>query len=281
MPHPTRGQAQVKTSLVLLQEPTKYLPLRELFIDPNVQRALNENWVKKLVKNFDPDKFGIIVVSERGPGKYVVIEGQHRIAAVRSLFNDENQLVECKVHRGLKTHEEAALFLAETDKLGMNSMVKFKQKVRAMDPEAVAINQIATQEGYVIDTYYSCGHLSCVSALLAIYRGFGPADSGIKNEALLRQTLIVLREAWPEEVVAMNAYIVSGVALLIASRGKVLDYQDLIQKMRMSKGGAAALMGRARGLAAIVGGRLNHAVADVLVDLYNKNRRTNKLELLH
>ena len=274
-----KAKEAVPKKPIVASETTKYIPLKHLFIDPQVQRSLKEKWVDKLVRDFDPDLLDIISVSDRGNGTYAVIDGQHRVAAVRRLFSDDNQMVECKVYKGLAIHEEAARFVGKAETLGMAPSVKFIQKVKARDKEAVAIDTIVRECGYKIAHYSGDGVLSCVSSLRSVYRGFSD-DNSIENPTLLRQTLTVIRATWGNSGQGLHSMIVAGIGRLIASRSKAICYPDLIARMASFPGGAGGILGRARGLQALVGGSVPAAVADVLIDVYNKGKRQNKIEPL-
>src|SRR5947208_4151829 len=78
------------------------LPANVLEIDPGVQRALNQERVRKLSDNFDESALGVFVVSARraltmpgAPGdvdeetRYVVLDGQTRLAALRRFTGSE------------------------------------------------------------------------------------------------------------------------------------------------------------------------------------------------
>lgn len=57
----------------------------ERIVTEQYQRILNMKNVAGIVKNFDPAKLGVLVVSRRGDGTYAVLDGQHRLAALRRL----------------------------------------------------------------------------------------------------------------------------------------------------------------------------------------------------
>ena len=258
---------------------TMFIPLRDLFVDPVVQRSLNQGWASQIAKEFDPDHMGVVTVSERADGRYAVIDGQHRIAAVRQLFDDDTQKIECKVHRGMTTEEEAAMFVGLNNFKRPSAIQLFLKNVIAGDPEAVEINDIVRRHGFKVNGAATDGNITCVGALHSIYHGFG-GDKAEPNPSLLLQTMIVVRNSWGLAKDGANGSVVEGVALLIAARAKVLDFADLSHRLSTFPGGPSGLLGRARGVAAVAGGRLTFAVADVIVDVYNKGRRLNKLEPL-
>lgn len=52
-----------------------------LTIDSRYQRHLSRKQVDRIIEHFDPNLFGAIKVSDRGNGKFAVVDGQHRTVA--------------------------------------------------------------------------------------------------------------------------------------------------------------------------------------------------------
>lgn len=87
------------------------LNTKDLISSQAYQRNLDQKRISYIVSNFDPHKFGVIKVSFRD-GKYYVYDGQHRIAALKVLHNNMDDVVKCEVHNGL-TYEDEAKYFAE------------------------------------------------------------------------------------------------------------------------------------------------------------------------
>ena len=93
----------------------------------NYQRTVDEKAVRKLAENWNPRYLDPVTVSYRD-GKYNVIDGQHRIAAMRRMKEsgklkfDADVKVLCIVHTGLTYQEEAELFY-RLDQFGFKRMI--------------------------------------------------------------------------------------------------------------------------------------------------------------
>lgn len=86
------------------------IPAYKLKVCQFSQRPLrNPRHAEKIAKNFNKNLFDPLVVSYRD-SVYYVIDGQHRLYAVKKLFGD-NHLVECRIMKGLTLQEEATLFV--------------------------------------------------------------------------------------------------------------------------------------------------------------------------
>ncbi|MBO0378087.1 ParB/Srx family N-terminal domain-containing protein [Staphylococcus warneri] len=61
------------------------LYITDLNTDMSYQSPVKEAQVKKIVKHFDPQKLHTIVVNKRENGQFYIIDGQHRVQALKEL----------------------------------------------------------------------------------------------------------------------------------------------------------------------------------------------------
>ncbi len=59
----------------------------DLNVDRGYQRAAGTSYINKIAREFDPALFGIITVAERDDGSYWILNGQHRVEAMRKMGN--------------------------------------------------------------------------------------------------------------------------------------------------------------------------------------------------
>src|SRR5215470_2943638 len=85
----------------------EWLRISELHFDPRINRTVKPSRVKTIVGEFDSDALGIIFVSKRAEGDYLVVDGQHRILALKEMGWGD-QRVQCKVYPNLSLAQEAA-----------------------------------------------------------------------------------------------------------------------------------------------------------------------------
>ncbi len=88
------------------------LPIDALFADHAYQRELDEVRVLKMAANYRLALVGIVEVSDRGNGRYAILDGQHRWAMVRDRSFDQVKTphLPCRVHTGLTVDQEAKLY---------------------------------------------------------------------------------------------------------------------------------------------------------------------------
>ena len=72
------------------------------------QRPVEDKEVDRLVREWDERLFEPLAVSYR-EGRYNVIDGQHRISAMRKLHGGREVMIRCKVYSGMTYEQEAEL----------------------------------------------------------------------------------------------------------------------------------------------------------------------------
>lgn len=254
-----------------------WIRVKDIMVDPDVQRRLRTSWAQEIASQFDPDRMRVVVVSRRDDG-YFVIDGQHRLAALK-LMGYEDQLVDCSVfdRRSRSTPEvkrdDARLFLDMNHTLAQRPIEAFLKRITAEEPVACAVNRIVIDNELHIGTF-GTATVSCVSALEAVYRGAG---TGKNTPAALSSTLSTIVKAWGKEYGNFQGKLVLGIGHVFIRYGKEIEADNLIRKLAFTPGGAAGVIGNAGTLKQIRHKPIDKCVASIVVSLYNKQRR-NKLE---
>jgi hypothetical protein len=90
---------------------TKWIKIKHLSVVwATAQREFNERHASKIAASFDPDLFDDLVVTlPNGDGIYHVVDGQHRMAAIRSLWGEE-EMVPCRVVTAQDPARAAVIF---------------------------------------------------------------------------------------------------------------------------------------------------------------------------
>ena len=110
------------------------------------QRILNMKNVAGIVKNFDPAKLGVLVVSHRADGTYAVLDGQHRLTALRRLGYDA---ANCIVLEGMTIRQEADYFRRQNEnKQSLRINDTFNASLWAEDAESLRIKELMDKYGF-------------------------------------------------------------------------------------------------------------------------------------
>lgn len=237
-----------------------------LRIDPRIQRPLDKVRVTKLVKNFDPASLGALETSLRDNGERVILDGQHRHAAALTVGYEGK--ITCIEHDSLTLAEEAALFITLNDAKKVNPLVKYQTRVVAQDPVAVGVDKILAEYGWEAKASKRDFKICAIQHLENLYcLPQGPV--------IAKNTMHVITFAWAGRADSTTAAIITGIGLMIARYGNLLNYEKLIKEL--SKIRPVDILGSVR--LERNGRQLTNgdAAAIVITRLYNKGLRSSRV----
>lgn len=254
----------------------RHVLISDVTVDPEAQRTVSLAWVKAHIQKFDPEQLGYIVVNRRANGKLFIIDGQHRVELLRAVGWGD-QLVHSEYFDGLTQAQEAALFNSRNDRKSVSPVDKFRIGVIAGDPIACDINRIVNEHKLVVSNQVNVGRVVAVKALQRVYNG-GGIVSEKEGPTALANTLKVIVLAWGDQPSSLNGKIIEGVGLMQLRYNGKFQQKALVEKLAPFPGGAPGIVGKAGAMRELRGRPMPHCVASIIVDIYNKGRRTNKLD---
>jgi hypothetical protein len=229
------------------------------------QRDVNQARVDKLAAHFDLEQLGNPTVNLRD-GHYWIIDGQHRIEALRQLdFGGYD--IECWTYEGLTEDEEAEKFLKLNDVLTVDVFYKFRVGVQAGRPDEVEIQRIITSLGLAVTRAKSEGAVRAVGTLRRVYTRSG--------SDVLERTLRTVRDAYGDA--GLEAPIIDGIGHLIGRYDGVVDDDVVIERLSRAHGGPSGLLAKAKVLQRQTGSVLGQCVAAAAVETINRGRGGRKL----
>jgi len=158
------------------------------------QRELQHNRVARIVARFKPEKLGVILLSDRGDGTYAVLDGQHRVAAVRQM-NIER--IYAAILEGLTVEEEADIFRTQNENVTPpNAIDQYRAGIVAKDPHYLTIKAILDKHGYAVSGHSLPYQVRAVGTLTWIVRQYG--------FAVLDKTFEYIKTAWAADVSAIQ-----------------------------------------------------------------------------
>jgi hypothetical protein len=188
-----------------------------------------------------------------------------------------DQLIHAELFERLTQQEEAELFNARNDRRAVRKFDHFRISVTAGDERATAISHIVASAGLAISDQHTDGSVNAVDKLEKIYDGGGIASPHEGRSALAR-TLATIKNAWGTSTAGFNGALLHGLGLVQLRYNGAIDQKALAAKLGPIKGGAPGLLGNARALREMTGRPVHHCVASIIVDIYNKGRRAEKLD---
>ena len=244
---------------------------KDLIVDYTYQRPIEKAKVNKIVKNFDPAQVRPFYVSRRPNGKLYIIDGQHTNAAL--LQRDAKAVNDAYVYEGLTLEEEADLFYKlNTNAKRLTANQNIKARYVAKDSEVTYYVKLLDQSG--IRWAWKSGGKSAVfdshTRGLGVLKDYGK-DVFLKTLDIMR--LLTESRMFTGEIFEALAYIVSkcGNSLNVALMARKLNETPYFETKRTVSGLGALSHGKAKKDAIIC--------AKVLVGIYNKNLRSNRISI--
>lgn len=249
---------------------TKWVSVKDLSIVwANSQRLFDENWAKQIADSFDPDMFDeLIVTLPNGNGIYHIVDGQHRKAAIQSLYG-EDEKVPCRVVQAADPARAAQIFdRCNTARKRPSPIDMFKVRVTAGNETEVAVNRIVKNAGYTISSNLRDGNIAAVQALVSVYRSFG-AD-------VLRDTLTIIQATWGLDKHAVSAPLIRGFGAFMSEYGRKANWQRVSDRVGKQYT-PGRFIGAAKTAREMLRGSTADAVKQVIVNTYNHGLRTGHI----
>lgn len=251
------------------------VPVGQLTIDDRVQRANFSNArVIKIVRDFNPDALGRATVSDRGHGELIVLDGQHRIEAIRRRTDGLGSMP-CKVYSGLSLQEEAKLFLDLNDGKMPTLFDRYRVSVTGDDETTVAIDRIVHSHGLTVSqghaSYAKRGTINAILALRKVYSlQVFPEGEEDETVSVLDWTLRTITGAWGNEAAGLVTAVLEGTGRLIYRYWATIELDRLEKAMQTFPGGPVALLAQARQMSSLNRLKVWQNVGQLLVNSYNK-----------
>lgn len=258
----------------------KWMKLDELEVDRKIQRATQKPaQIAHLVKNWNENAVGVITVSHRDNGANVVVDGDHRREAKTRLSLNGEKIyrpgeIFCEVFTGLTHEQEGKLFLDRNRGNQPNVIDKYNVGVEIDEDQPARIDRIVHSRGFTVDGQAANGHINAIRVLRQI------DDMSMRAEAephLLDLTLLVIGRAWGNDRYGVQAANLLAIARMLFEYGDKINLDDLVDKMHNYRGGPSGLIAGARQVANVQNRKVAMAVAEILVNAYNKNKSRNML----
>lgn len=239
------------------------VPLSKMRVSVNAQRELRPSHVNRIVAEFDIDRFEPPVVNYRD-GHYWVVDGQHRIEAVKQWLGDSwaKQSITCELFSGLSEKEEADLFDHRNFKLTVSAYDKFRVRVTAGRQDETAVKKAVEAAGLRLSRDKSDGAVSSVSTLLKVFRR--------SDAQTLIRTLRVVHRSFGEP--GLSNHVIDGTARMLERYNGAIKDDDLVDRLQQMRGGVGALVARANVLRNQTRQSLPICFAAAIVDVVNGRR---------
>ncbi|MEY8404187.1 DUF6551 family protein [Oscillospiraceae bacterium 44-34] len=222
------------------------------------QRPVEQKNVDKLIRNWNSRELYPVIVSFRD-GKFNVVDGQNRIAAMRQMAGGGDVIVPCMIYTGMTYEQEAELY-AKLDK-GKRPLTP-RQHTKALvesgaDARIMEIKCLVEDVGFVWALTEPTGEPFEIAPIRALVN----AHQLLGGEAFARM-LSLLAGAWQGTPNSLRASMLSGMALFVKTYEAELSDRAFIRRLSIVSPDEIIRLGR---IETDVGLRF----ARIILDKYN------------
>lgn len=191
------------------------------------QRPVEQKDVDKIIREWSGRELSPVVVSFRD-GKFNVLDGQHRIEAMRQMAGGKDVIVPCIIHTGLTYAEEAEMYAKlDTDKKRLTLRQHTKAVVEAgSDAKIMEVKRLVEDGGFTWALEAQTGEpfeIAAVRALINAYQLLG-------GNAFSRM-LALMAGAWQGTPNSLKASMLSGMALFVKTYEMELSDRAFVRRM--------------------------------------------------
>jgi hypothetical protein len=246
----------------------RWIRIGDMRVSPKAQREFRKAHAESLAADFDLEGLGYPVVNHRG-SEFWIIDGQHRVAALKLNGFDDDDRIQCETYEGLTEAEEAEMFLRRDERKRIGTFDRFRISLVAHREEESDIERIVRAQGYKIARGKGEGCISAVGALRFAY-GLGPATLG--------RAVRILGGAFNGNPDGFSAELIQGMALVCQRYDGQLDEDRAVTRLAQLAGGTITLQRKSYALKVKTGHRKDHCVAAAIVETLNGGRGGQKME---
>lgn len=222
-----------------------------------------------LVAEWDARLLDPLAVSFRD-GRFNLIDGQHRVAAMRKMNAGRDVMAPCMVYAGLTYQEEAELcYKLDKAKKRLSLAQSTNALIESGNSEDVKeIKRIMEQEGFMWALKKTHGNAYEITATRAVVTAFEELGG-----ASFARMLRLLDKTWHGDPGSLNAVMISGISLFLTKYGN--DFTDTEFSRRFSAFDPQEIVRRSK--ADVSTSSRGLRCARVLLEKYNSRRGGRKL----
>jgi len=254
-----------------------WLALDVLVVDPRYQRDTGPDRsarnIRQIAEAFAWAKFQpVTVCAGAEPGRYAIIDGQHRVEAAR--LRPDIEAVPCWIVTAPDLRGQARAFVGiNRDRVAITPCQMHHAAVAAGDPDALHLAEVCAAAGVEIpasQTSTTTMRANQTMAIATIRKALAAHGDGPVIAALR-----LLRVAWPDWRGSLRAAVIEGaIAFYALHKGREIDHDRLARALAETS--AEELEASARQARAAFGGKSAPALRQILTRLHNKGLREER-----
>lgn len=251
------------------QKLTSKVKPKDLLVDYSYQRETIDSKVVNIIRNFNAKAIGVVILSIRENGDLYIIDGAHRIEAMKRMNMGEVD-VNAVVYFNLSVKDEADLFVLLNDNRTKPKRSDLhRAAAKSGDQNALGIENVLSKHGLAVGNKPGEGIVRAIGTLHKV-----TSKIGFDN---LDKTLTVLQDAYGSHSTAFQAEFLSAVSMIIvkcnnvdlkrlaAAIAKLGDPNYVVSKIANGSGTTSPFI-KIMNLALLI------------VDSYNNKLRSNRID---
>lgn len=210
-----------------LQSTEELLSTGELYSGQPYQRPVSDPAVDRLVREWDPRLLTPLAVSYR-EGRYNLVDGQHRICAMRKKNGGKDVTALCRVYHGLTYEQEAELYYKLDRAKGHLRLAHATKALveSGADAEIIEIKRLLDNAGFVWALDKPTGEAFEVEATRAVINAYR-----LLGGASFSRMLTLTARTWHGASSSLKASMLSGMALFLKTYETELDDDAFIKRL--------------------------------------------------
>ncbi len=239
------------------------VPLGAMRIPPALytQRQFRKAHGDELAAVLDLNKLGFLIINYRD-GIYWVLDGQHRLYALKQNGFADTDVLDCEVYEDLTDPEMADIFLGRDERRPISAFDKFHVACTAGHRAECDIRRVVEAQGLKISQAKSENCVSSVGALRQLYDRSG--------DLVVARTVRTLKQAFEGNADAFETQLILGVGFVYNRYDGKTNERELATRLAAVPRGPKGLLQRAESLRERTGNQKAQCVAATIVDLYNR-----------
>lgn len=238
------------------------------------QRDLNKAAVNKIARDFDPDTLGTLTVTRRDGINYL-LDGQHRLAAIRDVMGWGDQNVPCVVYEGLTDEQEAKLFNGQAPgkRRALAPLHAMYVAYQSGDERAKAIVQVVERAGLAMawaSANGGGGANNAIAAASALGRTFD-LYGAYRTQVVLE----LLRDGLGPTSRAYTGDMIQGTMAFWLRYQEMAVRAEMLARLRAA--GVVGVLREATNMRAAVSGSMPDSVGRAIHKIYNHGRSARRL----
>jgi hypothetical protein len=225
------------------------------------QREFRKAHGDRIASELDLNKLGFPILNHRDH-IYWILDGQHRIYALKSFGFTDKDLLTCEVYEGLSDAEMADIFLGRDERRAISPYDKFHVACTAGHKRENEIRRVVEANGLKIGRTKEENTIGAIAALGKVYDRSG--------DVVVGQVVRALKNAFAGDPAAFDSNVIDGMGLVFNRYNGRTNEKEMAARLAQTAHGVRGLLRRAETQRERTGNQKSQCIAATVVDIYNK-----------